>query len=105
MIKENNQTSRSRNRSVIASEVQKGADIGENVGSGDMPQGESNIGSGTDKIPMSVEKKDAPKKNFLEINCPYCFGADFVKRGTRQKVLNLQRVWRKYIEVNKLEGK
>ncbi|MCX6762146.1 MAG: PD-(D/E)XK nuclease family protein [Candidatus Moranbacteria bacterium] len=38
-----------------------------------------------EKIPMSIEKKDAPKKNFLEIACPYCFGANFVKRGTRQK--------------------
>jgi len=38
-----------------------------------------------EKIPMSVEKKDAPKKNFLEIACPYCSGANFVKRGTRQK--------------------
>ncbi|MFZ2226471.1 MAG: PD-(D/E)XK nuclease family protein, partial [Candidatus Moraniibacteriota bacterium] len=38
-----------------------------------------------EKIPMSVEKKDAPKKNFLEIACPYCHGANFFKRGTRQK--------------------
>ena len=38
-----------------------------------------------EKIPMGVEKKDAPKKNFLEISCPYCHGANFVKRGTRQK--------------------
>ena len=37
------------------------------------------------KIPMGVEKKDAPKKNFLEITCPYCAGTNFVKRGTRQK--------------------
>ena len=41
--------------------------------------------SNSEKIPMSVEKKDAPKKNFLEINCPYCQGTNFVKRGTRQK--------------------
>jgi transposase-like protein len=38
-----------------------------------------------EKIPMSVEKKDAPKKNFLEIACPYCLGTNFFKRGTRQK--------------------
>jgi transposase-like protein len=38
-----------------------------------------------EKIPMSIDKKDAPKKNFLEINCPYCSGVNFVKRGTRQK--------------------
>ncbi|MFZ2226248.1 MAG: PD-(D/E)XK nuclease family protein [Candidatus Moraniibacteriota bacterium] len=38
-----------------------------------------------EKIPMSIEKKDAPKKNFLEIACPYCYGANFFKRGTRQK--------------------
>jgi transposase-like protein len=38
-----------------------------------------------EKIPMSVEKKDAPRKNFLEITCPYCSGINFFKRGTRQK--------------------
>jgi len=38
-----------------------------------------------EKIPMSIEKKNAPKKNFLEISCPYCFGANIVKRGLRKK--------------------
>lgn len=38
-----------------------------------------------EKIPMSVEKKDAPKKNFLEITCPNCQGVNFFKRGMRQK--------------------
>ena len=38
-----------------------------------------------EKLPMSVDKKDAPKKKFLEIICPYCSSVNFVKRGTRQK--------------------
>ena len=38
------------------------------------------------KIPMSVEiPKKEPRKNFLEVSCPYCSGKNFVKRGTRQK--------------------
>ncbi|MFZ2226307.1 MAG: hypothetical protein WA064_02815 [Candidatus Moraniibacteriota bacterium] len=38
-----------------------------------------------EKIPMSIEKKNIPKKNFLEISCPNCHGTNFVKRRTRQK--------------------
>ncbi len=38
-----------------------------------------------EKLPMSVLPKDEPKKTFLEIVCPYCAGANFVKRGTRKK--------------------
>jgi len=38
-----------------------------------------------EKIPMAVPKKEEPKRNFLEISCPYCDSKNFVKRGTRKK--------------------
>ncbi len=38
-----------------------------------------------ERAPMSVEPKLAVTTNVLEIFCPYCASANFVKRGTRQK--------------------
>jgi transposase-like protein len=35
--------------------------------------------------PHERRKKRCSQKKFLEITCPYCQGANFVKRGTRQK--------------------
>ncbi|MDO8664938.1 MAG: PD-(D/E)XK nuclease family protein [Candidatus Liptonbacteria bacterium] len=62
--------------------------VTENIGHGDMPQSEDKIGSGTDKIPMSVPKtQETPKRNFLDTICPYCGSEKNVKRGTRQKKL------------------
>jgi transposase-like protein len=46
-----------------------------------------------EKIPMSIEKKDAPKKNFLDIVCPYCSGTNFVKRGTRKKTNEIVQLY------------
>jgi hypothetical protein len=37
-----------------------------------------------EKIPMSVEKQEEEKQNFLEIFCPYCQEKDFTKRGVRK---------------------
>ncbi|OGG90107.1 hypothetical protein A3E04_00225 [Candidatus Kuenenbacteria bacterium RIFCSPHIGHO2_12_FULL_42_14] len=39
-----------------------------------------------ERLPMEVKKEAVPvATNVLEIFCPYCASANFVKRGTRQK--------------------
>lgn len=58
-----------------ASEVGRSFDSKGQNETGDMSQSEGNIGSGT------------PKKNFLDIVCPYCGSEKNVKRGVRQKKL------------------
>ncbi|NCP16958.1 hypothetical protein CO134_04110 [Candidatus Kuenenbacteria bacterium CG_4_9_14_3_um_filter_39_14] len=37
------------------------------------------------RLPMSVEKKEEPVKNVLDVFCPYCASENYVRRGTRQK--------------------
>jgi hypothetical protein len=53
-----------------------------------------NVGIGTVKIPMSVmETKEEPKKNFLDIICPYCDSEKNVKRGTRRKKMEIVQLY------------
>ena len=46
-----------------------------------------------DRLPMSVEKKEEPLKNMLDVFCAYCAGSNFVKRGRRQKRRELVQLY------------
>ena len=46
-----------------------------------------------ERLPMSVEKKEEPLKNMLDVFCAYCAGSNFVKRGRRQKRRELVQLY------------